>query len=69
MGVSMAGGPSSPPRLEHPAQLAVIVFLALMVFGALGMLYVQSLSLPKCGAHHVASPTAVPKPEEIRCRK
>jgi hypothetical protein len=61
-----SSGPS--PRLEHPWQLAVIAVLALLVFGAMGMMYVQSLSLPKCGEHHIAA-NAILRPEEIRCRK
>jgi hypothetical protein len=50
-------------------QLLVVGALFLLVFGTMTALYVQSLSLPKCGAAHVASPTAVPRPEEIRCRR
>jgi hypothetical protein len=55
-------------RVERPWQLVVIAALALLVFGALGVMYLQSLSLPRCGEHHIAA-NALVRPEEIRCRK
>jgi hypothetical protein len=53
---------------ERPLQLFIIGALALLVFGAMGFMYVQSLSLPKCTAHHITANDVV-RPEEIRCRK
>jgi hypothetical protein len=67
MGVAPAG--SAPRRpLEHRGQLLVILALALLLFGTMGTLYVQSLSLPKCGGQHYVAGATV-RPEEIRCRK
>ena len=54
---------------DRPWQLVVLALLGALVFGTMAVLYVQSLSLPRCGTAHIASPTAVPRPEEIRCRK
>jgi hypothetical protein len=66
--VTLAGA-SRPRGVDRPWQLAVLALLVALVFGTMAVLYVQSLSLPKCGTHHIASPTAVPRPEEIRCRR
>jgi hypothetical protein len=53
---------------DRPWQLFLIGALAVLVFGVMGFMYVQSLSLPKCTAHHITENTIV-RPEEIRCRK
>ena len=68
MGVAPAGSPRPKPLVEHRGQLLVIVLLALVLFGTMGTLYIQSLSLPKCGTQHLVAGATV-RPEEIRCRK
>ena len=68
MGVAPADAPRHKPLIEHRGQLLVIVVLALLLFGTMGTLYIQSLSLPKCGSQHFVAGATV-RPEEIRCRK
>jgi hypothetical protein len=67
MGVGVTGSPRR--GVEKPLQLAVIAALVLLVFGAMLTMYVQSLSLPRCGTAHISASNPNPKPEEIRCRK